>query len=276
MLRRMIPGLMFSILIALALANNAKCEGAFSMTVTAEEIPADTDEPETDFHVEVIQKDEQQSALAGKRVLIYHTHTFEAYEPTESANYRQLEKWRTKDSNNNMIAVGRAITASLTALGVEVTHDTTAFEPPDIDHAYERSLRMLEGRIGAGERYDMYIDIHRDAISLSSTIRRTVNIGGQESARFMVLVGQGTTGGYQEKPDWEANRRIAQQITDELNEQCPGLARDVKIKSGRFNQHIATGAILIECGMNTNTLDQVLVGVPYLAQAIASTLIAQQ
>ena len=35
-----------------------------------------------------------------------------------------------------------------------------------------------------------YIDLHRDAISSTSTIRRTVNIGGEDAARFMVLVGK--------------------------------------------------------------------------------------
>ena len=131
---------------------------------------------------------------------------------------------------------------------------------------------MLETRLAAGESYDLYIDVHRDALSAQSTIRRTVTIGGEESARFMVLVGKGTTGGYTEKPDWEANLAIAERITQALNQQVYGLARDVKIKTGRFNQHIATRCVLIECGVNTNTLEQVLCGLPYLAQAIAEAL----
>ena len=131
---------------------------------------------------------------------------------------------------------------------------------------------MLENRSERGETFDLYIDLHRDAIASTSTIKRTVNIGGIDVARFMVLVGKGTTGGYDEKPNWEANLVIAQRITDHLNAQCSSLARDVKIKTGRFNQHIADCCILIECGMNSNTLEEVLAGVPYLASAIAETL----
>ena len=35
---------------------------------------------------------------------------------------------------------------------------------------------------------------------------------------------------------------------------------------------IAPRCILIECGTNENTLEEVLCGIPYLAQAIAETL----
>lgn len=238
--------------------------------------PSETPVPTTDigFYVEVI-RETAPPPWAGKRVLIYHSHTWEAYEQVADAPYQETEKWRTKDDRCNMVAVGAALTAHLKALGVTVVHDTTAFEPPDLDDAYSRSLQMLERRQAAGETYDLYIDLHRDALSSQSTIRRTVVIGGEESARFMVLVGKGTTGGYAEKPDWERNLVIAERITESLNAQAEGLARDVKIKTGRFNQHVADCCVLIECGVNTNTLQQVLNGLPYLAQAIAEALAAQ-
>ncbi len=223
------------------------------------------------FQVEVIREDQQADA-AGKRVLIYHTHTYEAYEQSVDKPYMQIEKWRTSDSEHNVVAVGKALTASLQALGLNVVHDATAFEPPDLNSAYDRSLQMLEKRSAAGEVYDLYIDLHRDALGSASTIRRTVNIGGEDVARFMVLIGKGTTGGYTEKPDWEKNLTVANRITESLNGQCSQLARDVKIKTGRFNQHVANCCVLIECGMNYNTLDEVLAGVPYLAQAIADAL----
>ena len=131
---------------------------------------------------------------------------------------------------------------------------------------------MLEARTAAGEKYDLYIDLHRDALSVQSTIRRTVMTGGGESARFMVLIGKGTTGGYEVRPEWEQNLVIAQRITTALENQVTGISRDVKIKTGRFNQHVAPCCVLIECGVNTNTLQEVLCGVPYLAQAIAQAL----
>ena len=211
--------------------------------------------PEDDFH---------------PRVLIYHTHTYEAYSQVAGDPYQETEKWRTRDASANVVAVGSALAVSLEALGCEVVHDDTAFEPPDLSTAYQRSLAMLEERLSRGETYDLYIDLHRDAIASTSTIRRTVSLGGEEAARFMVLVGKGD--GYAQKPDWQANYALAERITRSLNAQADGLCRDIKVKTGRFNQHIAPRCVLIECGHNENTLEQVLRGIPYLAQAIADAL----
>ncbi len=245
---------------------------SLSVEVVQEEGTEDawTSDPMLQF--EVIREEPSSATEPAKRVLIYHTHTYEAYEQTAESPYQQIERWRTSDAAYNVVCVGAALSASLRALGIEVVHDTTAFEPPELSDAYARSLRMLEERQQKGERYDLYIDLHRDALASGSTIKRTVSIGGVDVARIMVLVGKGTTGGYVDKPDWENNLLVANGITERLNRQCDNLARDVKIKTGRFNQHISDRCVLIECGMNWNTLEEVLASIPYLAEAISETL----
>ena len=242
-------------------------EETLSPTAAPSEPPSPA--PDIAFRVEVVRST-AQPPLSGKRVLIYHTHTYEAFTQVTDAPYKETEKWRTKDASANVVAVGSALAASLEALGCEVVHDDTAFEPPDLSTAYQRSLAMLEERLSRGETYDLYIDLHRDAIASASTIRRTVTLGGEETARFMVLVGKGE--GYAQKPDWQSNYALAERITRSLNAQADGLSRDIKVKTGRFNQHIAPRCVLIECGNNYNTLEQVLNGIPYLAQAIADAL----
>ena len=92
-------------------------------------------------------------------------------------------------------------------------------------------------------------------------------------AYVMMLVGKGTgaTGaGFDARPDWPKNLDLAQRITDAINAQVSGAAREVKIKSGRFNQHISTGALLIEVGNNRNTLDEALAACSVIARAIAA------
>lgn len=239
---------------------------------TAEATPAMADRA---FRVEVVRQ--TPSPQHGeKRILIYHTHTWEAFTQVADAPYTETEKWRTKDNQCNVVAVGEALANQLRALGFTVIHDTTAFEPPNLDTSYARSLAMLEERHRLGERYDLYIDLHRDAISSSSTIKRTVNIGGTEVARFMVLIGKGTGAGFDVKPDWEANLVIGEKLTACLNSQADSLCRDIKLRTGRYNQHIAPRCVLIECGNNLNTLEEVLNGVPYLATAISDTLEAME
>ena len=255
-------------LFSVSAVNTPEVSPAATDVITPEPTEAAAD---TGFRVEVIRAT-PAPAVEAKRILIYHTHTWEAYEQVADAPYTETEKWRTKDERCNVVAVGTALANQLRALGCSVVHDTTAFEPPSLESAYERSLSMLEDRLRAGEEYDLFIDLHRDAISSSSTIKRTVNIGGVETARFMVLIGKGTGAGFDVKPDWEANLAIAEAITDSLNGQVDGLCRDIKIKTGRFNQHVAPRSVLIECGNNLNTLEQTLNGIPYLAQAVMDAL----
>ncbi len=206
------------------------------------------------------------------RVLIYHTHTYEAYTATNAMAYTPTEKWRTSNNERNVAAVGTCLAHLLEDAGVEVVHDATAFEPPKLSTAYERSLAMLKRRSDEGEKYDLYIDLHRDAYCEGNG-PNTVEHEGESIARLLFLIGKGTgqTGaGYAEKPDWESNRRIAQALTNRINLQCEGLCRNVSLKNGRYNQHIAPRCVLIEVGNNYNTLEEALAAMPYLANAICA------
>ena len=64
-------------------------------------------------------------------------------------------------------------------------------------------------------------------------------------------------------------------VTDAANALAPGLCREVKIKNGRFNQHVSTGALLIEIGNNRNTLSEALAACPIVAEAFERVYKAQ-
>ena len=225
------------------------------------------------FSLTIVSAQKQAaSSQAPFRVLIYHTHTYEAFTATDQYAYTSSEKWRTSNPDRNIVAVGAYLAELLASAGVSVTHDTTAFEPPILSTAYERSLNMLETRKQAGETYDLYIDLHRDAYSEGNG-PNIVEANGSNIARLMFLIGKGTgqtAAGYDIKPDFESNRNIAQMLTNRLNMQVENLCRNVKVKSGRYNQHIAPCCVLIEVGNNLNTLEEALSAMPYLANAICS------
>ncbi len=227
--------------------------------------------------IEVIRDEEgtAQTAAATRRqakVLIYHTHTWEAYEMTADASYVPTQTWRTMDDAHNMVRIGEELTRLLTERGFEVMHDQTDFEPPNLSSAYTRSLDMLKARQSAGEVYDYYLDVHRDAYSGDWNGANCVTAeDGTRRAYVMMLVGKGTgtTGaGFDERPDWPKNHELAQAITDVMNAIEPGISRDVKTKTGRFNQHVSTGALLIEVGNNKNTLEEALAACPVIADAL--------
>ena len=235
--------------------------------------PASTAVPGATVRFEIVQPTATQVTQQARRILIYHTHTWEAYEPTQEDSYEQTERWRTKDEQHNVLRVGAELAQCLTELGFEVVHEQGVFEPPVLSTAYTRSLEMLEDYTARGEVFDYYIDLHRDAYSAGAYASNTlVGTNGEELARLMMLIGKGTgeTGGvgFDVKPQWEENLVLAQTLTDNLNGMVNGLCGKVKIKTGRFNQHISTRAILIEVGNNKNTLAQALNAMPYLAQAI--------
>ena len=116
---------------------------------------------EEGFSLEVLSV--QAPLSKQKRVYIYHTHTYEAYEMDGENKYTPTETWRTADHDFNMVRVGAELAARLREAGIFVQHDTTDYEPPRLSTAYSRSLVGLQK--AAEEGYDLYIDLHRDSYS---------------------------------------------------------------------------------------------------------------
>ena len=209
------------------------------------------------------------------RVLIYHTHSYEAFAQDPDNPYEETSAWRTDDINFNIMGVGTRLTEELEKLDIEVVHDMTAHEPPKLGTAYTRSLATLQAYADAGEEFDLLIDLHRDAASSRNTNPSCVIVDGKECARLMLLIGTGEGSGgntFSIKPNWKENYKLAQALTDALNTQAPNLCRDVMVKTGRYNQHMSPNAVLIEVGHNKNTLDQALNATVPLARAIAEIL----
>ena len=136
--------------------------------------------------------------------------------------------------------------------------------------SYNRSLETMKKD---KEKYpvDLFIDVHRDGTG-SSGIGDVVTVDGKPCAKVMFVIGtgEGKTGeGFKERPkDWEANKRLADAIIAELNTYAEGLGKTTRVKTGRYNQHMAENCILIEIGHNQNTLEEVMNTVPYIAKAM--------
>jgi stage II sporulation protein P len=202
----------------------------------------------------------------GPQILIYHTHTQEAYRPTEEDAYVESGSWRTHDEDHSVVAVGEILKKELERRGFTVIHDTTDHEPPKLSTSYSRSLlTMLEYQ----QRYPtlhVFIDLHRDA---SSDAEDYVIIGGEECARMMFVVGTGENYKGDEKPNYESNFKLAQALTDEMNAICGGIMRPIRVKPGRYNQQVSDMCLLIEIGHNANTLEQAKNAVRYFAKALS-------
>lgn len=202
------------------------------------------------------------------QILIYHTHTTEAYTQTKENPYTQTSSFRTREQDKSVVAVGEALKKELEAVyGYEVIHDMTDHEPPKLATAYQRSEQTMAAYKEKYPSLEIFIDLHRDASSDSTDY---VLVNGQPAARVMCVVGQGEK--YEIKPDFESNLALAQAFTDSLNRQWQGLGRKVRIKPGRYNQHLSSKSLLLEVGHNANTLEQALQAVPAIAKALHEAL----
>ena len=200
----------------------------------------------------------------GKKILIYHTHTHEAYAQDSRNPYEAVETWRTEDEEHSVVRLGALLAEELRRCGYEVIHDTTDHEQDSINNSYVRSLHTLEGY---AEEFDLCIDLHRDAYTdgLKDCVK---GANDAEYAQLMLLVGRGDLYDTPQKPDYASNLAFAQQLTAELNRGIPDLCRNVTVKQGRYNQHIGKHSILVEVGHNQNTLAQAMASIPHLSAAI--------
>lgn len=243
---------------------------AFSETAPAQTVPMDeidTPTPIEDVDIELFSRGLD---LRGQdpKILIYHTHSTEAYTATASSPYVQTGSFRTADPSKSVLAVGEALAQRLRIqYGFSVIHDTTDHEPPSLKTAYERSEKTMRRYLEKHPSLILFIDIHRDA---SSDEKDYVMVDETPTARLMCVVGQGIK--YADKPDFDRNFALATSLTDNLRHIDKRLARDVRVKTGRYNQHIGQLSLLIEVGHNANTLEQALHAVPSLAESLALTL----
>ena len=201
---------------------------------------------------------------SGPKVLIYHTHTNEAYTDTKDAD------WRADDTEKNIIAVGKALAEALTEYGIEVIHDETNHEKPDLAAAYTRSLVTMEQYKEKYPSIELFIDVHRDvSASPAGEEDEIAVIDGKQVARLMLVVGTGEKA--DEKPDYKGNFALAKSVSGQLSAVHPDLVHPIRVKAGRYNQHVGR-SLFVEVGHNRNTLKEALNATEYLAEAIANVV----
>ena len=176
-------------------------------------------------------------------ILIYHTHTTEAYQGVT----------RTQDENQNMVAVGDRITKELEAAGYGVIHDTTCHDYPSYNGSYNRSYETIAKNLEKYPSIQVTLDIHRDALGGDTKLKPTAVVDGKKAAQIMIISGcddDGTLG----FPNWEYNLRFAMRIQKALTDTYPSLARPLNFCARKYNEHMTKGSLLIEIGTDMNTL----------------------
>lgn len=210
-------------------------------------------------------------------VLIYHTHTTESFVSEKTGTYNESFSFRTTEPDKNMVAVGDAIAAQLSAAGIGVIHSREIHDFPVWSGSYANSARTVQEILNEYPSICIALDIHRDAISDGTTVIAPVaEIEGRQSAQIMIISGcdDGTMG----MPDYRKNFHFASQLQQTAEEMFPGFTRPILFDYRKYNQELTAGSLLIEVGSQGNTLDEVQYAGELVGRSLSETIIqlAQQ
>ena len=208
------------------------------------------------------------------QVLIYHTHTTEAYLLQEATSVPAGSESRSTDATRSVVMVGNAIAAQLKAVGIGVVHDTTIHDSPAYNGSYNRSKQTMTKNLKQSPSIQVTLDIHRDSMTASNGTRYkpTAVINGKKAAQVMILSGcddDGTLG----FPDWEYNLRLGVRVQKQLSDLYPGLARPLNFCPRQYNLNMTKGSLLVEVGTEVNTLDEAVYSGELFGAALAKTLL---
>ena len=209
----------------------------------------------------------------GPQVLIYHTHTSEAYAPSGENSYTPDDNDRTLDKRYSVVRVGDEIEKVLKQKGIGVIHYTDGyFDYPSYTGSYTRSLAAVAEQLKKYPSIKVAIDVHRDAMITSAGVKyKTVaNINGKSAAQMMIVCGTDSSG--LPHKNWRQNLAFDVSLQQNLTKKYPSLMRPIELCAERYNQHVLSCATLIEIGTCGNTLEEAVYSASLFGDTLADTL----
>jgi stage II sporulation protein P len=196
----------------------------------------------------------KQLNAAKPEVLIYHSHTSEAYKPVEGAF--------SDDKDLNVCAVGDAIASELqNNYGISVIHDTTKHDTNYVQ-GYSKSSATLKNYLKKYKSFKVIIDLHRDGGVNKSIV--TTKMNDENVAKMMFVISKASS-------RYKKTLALEENLMDISNELFPGFCRGIHSYdhgTGNFNQDKSNNVILIEVGSDANSSDEAKASAKYIARVI--------
>jgi len=230
----------------------------------------------TDLELDASVLEEGEVSLTageGPQILILHTHGSEAYSQSDGNTYEESDPYRTTDCTRNVVRVGEVMATVLRAHGLRVVHDTTLYDYPAYNGAYDRSGAAVEEWLTRYPSIQVVLDVHRDAlVSSDGQVYKLVSTeAGEKVAQVMLVVGSSGSG--EEHPRWRDNLALGVALQQELTRGYASLARPIVLRSSRYNQQLLPGSLLVEVGGHGNTLTEAIAGARLWTDNVARTLL---
>nr|WP_275695648.1 stage II sporulation protein P [Fredinandcohnia sp. SECRCQ15] len=204
-----------------------------------------------------------------KKVLIYHSHSFESFLPLLGLADNQ-DGNKAVDSKTNITIVGELLGKGLEKKGIGVMVDKTNIGKKlkekgwGTTRSYDISRTVVQEVIANHTNIDYLIDIHRDSARKEKT---TVTINEKPYAKLYFIVGKASK-------NYEKNYALATSINKSIEAQYPGVSRGVWPKgkedgNGNYNQDLSENSILIEVGGVDNDMKELKNTVDALSKVIS-------
>ena len=208
----------------------------------------------------------------GPQILIIHTHGSESYSQTDGDVYEESDPYRTTDCTHNVVKVGEEMATVFRAHGFQVLHDTTLYDYPAYNGAYDRSKAAVEQWLAEYPTIQVVLDVHRDAlVGNNGEVYKLVSTEAEQKVAQVMLV-VGTDDGGANHPGWKNNLAFAVALQKELVRGYSSLARPIVLRSSSYNQQLRPGYLLVEVGGHGNTLTEAIAGARMWADNVARTL----
>ncbi len=215
----------------------------------------DTTDSGTDLEAELQKQPPIKLHGDGRvEILIYHTHTSEAYLQTPSPFYYTDMDTRTQNKDRSVVAAGEELKSVLEAAGFGVVHDATVNDTA-YNGSYSRSWEVIQKNLAEHPDIQVTIDVHRDSMTTQEGVKYkpTALIGGRKSAQIMLLAGCNADGSWEDFPSWEENLRLILRVQQKGTELYPNLMRPLNFSNSKYNMNAASGSMLVEVGTEVNT-----------------------
>lgn len=203
------------------------------------------------------------------QILIYHSHSQEEFIDSIPG-----------EASTTIVGVGEYLASLLRdTYGYQVIHVTDTFDivngKLDRNQAYTYAQERVEAILEENPSVEVVIDLHRDGVPDDK--RLVTNINGKETAKIMFFNGLSRTNqngeiSYLPNPYIKENLAFSLQMMLESKKYYPDLARTIYLRGYRYNLHLRPKTLLVECGAQTNTVQEEMNAMEPLADILNKVL----
>lgn len=187
------------------------------------------------------------------QILIYHSHSQEEFADSIPG-----------DTSTTIVGVGEYLTTLLRdTYGYHTMHVTDTFDivdgKLDRNKAYNYAQEKISQVLEENPSIEVVIDLHRDGVLEGK--RLVTEINGKPTAKIMFFNGLSRTVqngeiSYLPNPYIQDNLAFSLQLARYAKEYYPDWFRTIYLRGYRYNLHLRPKALLVECGAQTNTVEE--------------------